>query len=62
MKYNHIIEDWWRHNGVRDRAQASGITYVQGHTQIYLQLTDNWWDSLSAEEKVKVYEEFFSEV
>lgn len=56
-----IIENWWRHNGCYDREQASGIPYVKGHTTIYLQLTDAWWDRLTDKEKAKVYEEFFSE-
>lgn len=58
-----IIESWWRHNGAFDRAQASGIPYESGVTNLaeYLAKTDDWWDGLSDEEKVKVYEEFFSE-
>lgn len=60
-KYNHNIEDWWRHNGIFDREQASDIQY-QGHEEDYLQITDDWWDSLTDDEKKDVYEEFFSEV
>ena len=44
------IENWWRHNGIFDREQASGIQY-QGHEEDYLQYTDDWWDSLTDEEK-----------
>ena len=59
-KYNHNIEDWWRHNGVADRIQASGIWCV---TEIpeYLQITDDWWNSRTNEEKAEIYEEFFDE-
>lgn len=55
------IENWWRHNGIFDREQASGIQY-QGHEEDYLQITDDWWDGLTDEEKKDVYEDFFSEV
>lgn len=60
-KYNHTIEDWWRHLGCYDREQASGIAYVKGHPQIHLQLTDKWWNALTNEKKEEIYEEFFSE-
>lgn len=59
----NMIESWWRHNGVWDREQASGILYenYDGETQIYLDSTDEWWDSLTDDEKRTVYEEFFEE-
>ena len=62
-KYNHIIEDWWRHNGIWDREQASGylVEDYDGETEIYLEATDEWWESLSNEQKLKVYNEFFNE-
>lgn len=58
------INEWWRHNGVWDRQQASGILFenFDGETAIYLQVTDDWWDDLSVEEKFNVYREFFEEV
>lgn len=58
------INEWWRHNGVWDRQQASGILLenFDGETAIYLQVTDDWWDGLSVEEKFNVYREFFEEV
>ena len=58
------INEWWRHNGVWDRQQASGILLenFDGETAIYLQVTDDWWDDLSVEEKFNVYREFFEEV
>lgn len=62
------IENWWRHNGIFDRMQASGIIsnttrkWTDADTQEYLQITDDWWDSLTDEEKREVYEDFFSEV
>ena len=59
-KYNHNIEDWWRHNGCYDRQQASGIPY-DGDDEDYLQKTDDWWDSLTAEDKEDVFNDFFSE-
>lgn len=56
----YIIENWWRHNGCYDREQASGIPYNKEDN--YLQITDDWWDGLTDEEKKDVYEDFFSEV
>ena len=63
MKYNHIVEEWWRHCGCWDREQASGILYenFDGEQGLYLETTDRWWNSLSQNEKEKVYTEFFSE-
>lgn len=60
----NMIESWWRHNGVWDREQASGILYenYDGETQIYMESTDEWWESLSDEQKQAVYEQFFEEV
>lgn len=55
-----IIEDWWRHNGVWDREQASGIKYNHELSE-YLTITDNWWDGLSDDEKKEIYEDFFNE-
>ena len=60
-KYNHNIEDWWRHNGIADRIQASGI-FCYDDVQFFFKKTDDWWDSLTDDEKKEVYEEFFSEV
>ena len=54
------LDDWWRHNGVADRIQASGI-YVTTDIQDYLRLTDDWWYSRTIEEKRDICEEFFSE-
>ena len=59
-KYNHNIEDWWRHNGIGDRIQASGI-FCYDDIPTYLQKTDDWWNSRTNEEKAEIYEEFFSE-
>jgi hypothetical protein len=64
-RYNsYIIEDWWRHNGIWDREQASCIPVedFDGETQIYLDVTDNWWENLTNEQKLQVYNEFFEEV
>ena len=63
-KYNYtIIETWWRHNGIWDREQASGILVenFDGETDLYLDATDDWWDELSDREKLEVYNEFFDE-
>ena len=59
-KYNHLIEDWWRHQGCYDREQASGIPY-KVEQSYYLEVTDAWWDFLTDEEKAAVYENFFNE-
>ena len=58
-----LIEDWWRHNGIWDRDQASGIPYedYDGDQSLYLDITDDWWNSLTNDEKAEVYEEFFNE-
>lgn len=64
MEHNmNIIESWWRHNGIWDREQASGILVenYDGETEIYLASTDDWWDNLTDEQKQEVYEDFFSE-
>jgi hypothetical protein len=60
----NIIESWWRHNGIWDREQASGILVenYDGETALYLESTDDWWDSLTDIQKQQVYEEFFEEV
>lgn len=59
-----IIESWWRHNGIWDREQASGILVedYDGETALYLESTDDWWESLTDIQKQQVYEEFFEEV
>lgn len=60
----NIIESWWRHNGIWDREQASGILVenYDGETALYLESTDDWWDNLTDIQKQQVYEEFFEEV
>ena len=60
----NIIESWWRHNGIWDREQASGILVenYDGDTALYLESTDDWWDALTDIQKQQVYEEFFEEV
>ena len=61
-EYNHIIEDWWRHNGLWDREQASGYKIKDyADDTVYLEATDEWWESLSYEQKAQVYEDFFNE-
>lgn len=63
-KYNYtIIEGWWRHNGIWDREQASGILVenYDGETALYLESTDDWWENLTDEQKLEVYNEFFEE-
>ena len=59
----NIIESWWRHNGIWDREQASGILVenYDGETALYLESTDDWWDDLTDIQKQQVYEEFFEE-
>lgn len=58
------VDDWWRHNGIWDREQASGILVedFDGETEIYLDTTDEWWDDLTFAQKLQVYEDFFEEV
>ena len=58
-EYNQNVEDWWRHNGSSDREQASGMSYKG--VDNYLQKTDEWWESLSDEAKIQIYNDFFDE-
>jgi hypothetical protein len=58
-EYNHNVEDWWRHNGGFDREQASGIPYNGDDN--YLQKTDEWWESLTDEAKMQIYNDYFAE-
>ena len=63
-QYNYtIIEDWWRHLGTYDRQQVSGylLENYDGETAIYLEATDEWWESLSEKQKLEVYNEYFEE-
>ena len=60
-EYNHIIEDWWRHLGLWDRQEVSGYKIDNHTTEVYLEATDEWWESLSYEQKAQVYEDFFNE-
>ena len=66
-KYNYtIIEGWWRHNGIWDReeiCQNYGILYedFDGEQDIFLKTTDDWWENLTNEQKLEVYNEFFEE-
>jgi hypothetical protein len=59
----YIIESWWRHNGIWDREQASGILVenYDGETALYLESTDDWWNALADDEKREVYDNFFTE-
>ena len=61
--YNHNIEDWRRQNGAYDREQASPFYWDKGREDVadYFKKTDEWWNSLTNEEKAEIYEEFFSE-
>jgi hypothetical protein len=61
------LDDWWRHNGIWDReeiCQNYGILYedFDGEQQIFLEVTDEWWEELTAAQKLQVYEDFFAEV
>ena len=51
---DYLIESWWRHCGAYDREQASPLYWNKGRE-------DDWWDSLTPEEKRAVYEEFYDE-
>lgn len=60
----NTIEKWWRSLGCWDREQVANIPYedFDGEVEIYLNTTDNWWDSLTDAEKKEKYNEFFEEV
>lgn len=52
----HNIEDWWSHNSLGDRQEASGILLENYQNEpVYLEATDEWWESLSEEQKLDVY-------
>ena len=60
-KYNYtIIEEWWRHLGCWGREQATGIKYNHQFDD-YLNITDDWWDSLTEDERLEMYNDFFEE-
>jgi hypothetical protein len=59
-EHAHNIENWWKHNGSFDREQASGIPY-NGDVANHLRLTDEWWESLSDEDKIRIYDDYFAE-
>ena len=54
-KYNHIIEDWWRHLGTYDREQVSHYPYKDFGEDT------GWYLSVTDEDKAKIYEDFFDE-
>ncbi len=57
-----IIEEWWRHNGTWDRYCASHIQKEDDEqVEDYISRTDDWWGTLTDEQKVELYNEFFSE-
>lgn len=60
MTFDYQLEDWWRHNGCWDREQASGIAYNGDDN--YLAITDDWWESLTIEEKKQVFIDFFEDL
>lgn len=61
-EYNYsIIEKWWRSLGCWDRCQVCGVPYADEDTAEYLEFTDNWWSEKTDNEKVELYNEFFSE-
>ena len=63
-KYNYtIIEEWWRHLGCFDRKQVSPVYWASMVEDAcdYLERTDCWWDSLTEEQKLEAYNEFFDE-
>ena len=60
---DYLIESWWRHCGAYDREQASPLYWDKGREDVtdYFKRTDDWWDSLTPEEKRTVYDEYFNE-
>lgn len=63
-KYNYtIIEDWWRHLGTFGREQVTPFPFMSTHEDAcdFLEKSDNWWDSLTEEQKLEAYNEFFDE-
>ena len=57
----YLIENWWRHNGIFDRQDASQIPYFGNNVEEYLKKTDEWWESLTDGQKNQIYYEFFNE-
>lgn len=63
-KYNYtVIEGWWRHLGTFGRQNATPLVFMSTQEDAcdYLQRTDDWWDNLTDEQKLEVYNEFFDE-
>lgn len=61
------LDAWWDSLDIWGMAVAceyGGIFYedFDGEHQIFLDFTDDWWEGLTDEQKLKVYNDFFSEV
>ena len=54
------LDNWWRHNGIYDRIQASNI-WATTDVSDYLRITDDWWFSRTKKEKIQIYKDFFNE-
>ena len=57
---NRTIESWWRQCDLWDRQLVSGylLENYDGETEIYLEATDEWWESLSKVQKEKIYRKY----
>ena len=60
---NIDLNAWWSKLDIWGREWLSGylVENYDGETELYLEATDEWWESLSNEQKLKVYNEFFNE-
>ena len=52
------LNSWWKHCSLYDRQLVSGylLENYDGETEIYLEATDEWWESLSDMQKKQVHD------
>lgn len=57
---NIDLNAWWGKLDIWGREWLSGylVENYDGETELYLESTDEWWDSLTDAEKVMVYNRF----
>ena len=54
----NLIQNWWHYLSIQDREFVSKIPY-NGSVVCFLEKTDEWWDSLSFNQKQEIYDDFY---
>lgn len=54
----NLIQNWWNYLSIQDREFVSKIPY-KGSVVYFLEKTDEWWDSLSFNQKQEIYDDFY---